>query len=139
MAPAGPLGPAKGTFWVILGHFGAQVLAKPTIVPYCSLYGQFLCYAGWILDNFRSFGCFGGPVEHFWRPIAAFGALFLDLLATSWAYPEPFLDLLATIWAYFGGKVPPTTQDPPVGGSRGTQVGSKCPKTQIWTLWRVYL
>ena len=122
MAPAGPLGPAKGHFGSFWGPFwssGANNTHKCVLwVSNGSLCGQFWCYAGCILDiswSFRPFGVF-------WSP---FGGLlgdmgpFVDLLATIWAYPEPFLDLLA----YCCGKVPPTRGCCPSLGPFGPYLG----------------
>ena len=100
MAPAGLLGPTKGHFGSFWGHFGAQVLTKLTNVPYnaqMEAFGQFVCYAGCILDSFWSFGSF-------WRPYGEFGALFGpfgDHLGLSWWQSSTYQGMLALFGAFW--------------------------------------
>ena len=117
MAQNGPFrarqGPFLGKFWDHFWSLGAN--NTHACVLWCSngsLYGQFVCYAGCILDIFWSFGSF-------WDQWSPFGGL----LATIWAYPEPFWDLLTTIWAYPCGKVPPTRGWCPSLGPFGPYLG----------------
>ena len=106
---------AKSLAYRLLGNpvyctrrlFGGVTNKTHKCVLWCSnrsLYGQFLCYAGCIVDIYWSW-VFWGPVEHFWRPFAAFGAL----LATFW---RPFGPILVAkfhlpgdvgpVWGVFG-------------------------------------